>query len=49
MKAKHILLMIAVSAVTSISAVMIYAKFAAPRNVSSFSSNQLPANYAGFF
>jgi Do/DeqQ family serine protease len=49
MKTKHIFLMIAVSAVTSISAVVIYAKFAAPRNVSTFSSNQLPANYAGFF
>jgi len=49
MKTKHILLMIAVSAVTSLTAVMIYAKFAAPRQSSSFSGNQLPANYAGFF
>lgn len=48
MKAKHILLMISVSAATAICSVMLYAKWMSPRTTT-YNNNQLPANYAGFF
>lgn len=49
MKAKQILLTIAVSAATSLSAVMIFAKISALRQPAPFTSNQIPANYAKLF
>jgi Do/DeqQ family serine protease len=48
MKAKHILLMISVSAATAICSVMLYAKWMSPRTTT-YNNSQLPANYAGFF
>jgi serine protease Do len=50
MKAKHILLMVLVSAVTALTSVFLYAKFSGPRNQSVINSqSQLPVNYAGLF
>lgn len=50
MKAKHILVMILVSAVTALTSVFLYAKITGSKNQSVISSqSQLPVNYAGLF
>ena len=50
MKAKHIVLMIVVSAVTALTSVFLYAKIAGRNNQSVMNSqSQLPVNYAGLF
>ncbi|HMO33316.1 MAG TPA: trypsin-like peptidase domain-containing protein [Lacibacter sp.] len=49
MKVKHILLMVVVSATTAIASVVLYAKFAAPRQNILYSQQQTPVNYAGLY
>ncbi len=50
MKAKHILVMILVSAVTALTSVFLYAKITGRNNQSVINSqSQLPVNYAGLF
>jgi Do/DeqQ family serine protease len=49
MKAKHILLMVVVSAVTALASVYLYAKFAGPQQSVNYSQTQTPVNYAGLF
>ena len=49
MKTKQILLMIAVSAGTSLASVFVYSKYFNPGTAVQFSQSQPPANYAGLF
>jgi serine protease Do len=49
MKTKQILLMIGVSAGTSLASVFIYSKYLAPTSAVQISQSQPPANYAGLF
>jgi Do/DeqQ family serine protease len=49
MKTKQILLMVAVSAGTSLASVFLYAKYLGPKSSIQFSQSQPPANYAGLF
>lgn len=49
MKAKHILLMVVVSAATSLASVILYAKFAPATQSVIYSQQQTPVNYAGLF
>lgn len=48
MKAKHILVMIIVSAVTAVTSVFLYSKFTKNSQLISQTQAQLPVNYAGF-
>ena len=49
MKTKQILLMVAVSAGTSLASIFVYSKYFAPGTALQFSQSQPPANYAGLF
>lgn len=49
MKTKQILLMVAVSAGTSLASVFLYSKYLAPTSAIGISQSQAPANYAGLF